>query len=386
MDINFIINELGEDREKYFNATAPPIIRSSNFVFPDVASFRVAFADEMNSHIYTRGNNPTVEILRKKLAALENTEDALLTGSGIAAISASVMAFVSQGDHIICVDKPYGWANKLMGEYLPRFGVKTTFVDASNLDEINAALQPNTKVLYLESPNTFTFDIQDLEACANWAKANNIITMIDNSYASPMYQNPAKFGIDIITHSVTKYINGHSDIVAGVICGSKSHIQKIFLNEYMTLGTILSPADAAWILRGLRTLPIRMERISKSTKIVIERLKSHPKVERILYPFDRDFPQLELAKKQMSGCGGLFTVVLVDTAIEDIINLIDSLDRFKLAVSWGGHESLIMPGAAFYNLSESVKPLWPHTYMRIYIGLEDPEYLLEELIEQLDLL
>jgi cystathionine beta-lyase/cystathionine gamma-synthase len=386
MDINYILNEHGEDRANYFHAVAPPIIRSSNFAFKNVAHFRAAILDEMDSHVYTRGNNPTVEILRKKIAALEKTEDALLTASGSAAISAAIMAIVSQGDHVICVKNPYSWTKSLLTSYLPRFGVETTYVEGTNPKEIFAAIKSNTKVLYLESPNTFTFEIQDLSMCAQWATQHGIVSMIDNSYCSPIFQQPADFGIDLVLHSVTKYINGHSDIVAGVICGSKEHLKRIFFNEYMTLGAILSPADAAWILRAIRTLPIRMERIHDTTMEVVKVLKKHPKVERMYYPFDPDFPQYALAKKQMTGSGGLFTIAVKDSSIEKINLFVDKLKRFKLAVSWGGHESLILPIAPLYHLEGRNDPHIPFNYVRVYIGLEDADYLLEELLDAMEIL
>lgn len=386
MDINYILNELGEDREKYFHAVAPPVIRTSNFAFENVAHFREAILDEKDRHVYTRGNNPTVEILRKKIAALEKTEDALLTASGSAAISAAIMAFLSQGDHVICVKNPYSWTKSLLTSYLPRFGVETTFVDGTDPEEIFAAKKSNTKVLFLESPNTFTFEIQDLSVCAQWASKHGIVSMIDNSYCSPIFQQPARFGVDLVLHSVTKYINGHSDIVAGVICGTKEHLKRIFFNEYMTLGAILSPADAAWILRALRTLPIRMERIQNTTAKIVSVLRRHPKVERLYYPFDPDFAQYELAKKQMSGCGGLFTIAVKDSSIEKINLFIDQLTRFKLAVSWGGHESLLLPIAPLYHLEGRDDPHIPFNYIRVYIGLEDADYLLEELLDAMQIL
>ena len=196
MDINDILTHLGEDRANYFNAVAPPVIQSSNFVFNSVEHMRSSFADEFNQHIYTRGNNPTVAILRKKLAALEHTEDALVTGSGAAAVAAAVMANVKAGDHIVCVQKPYSWTYKLISKLLPRFGVDFTFIDGKNNKEIEDATKPNTKVLYLESPNTLTFDIQDLTFCAQIAKQHQIVTIVDNSHASPIFQNPSDFGID----------------------------------------------------------------------------------------------------------------------------------------------------------------------------------------------
>jgi cystathionine beta-lyase/cystathionine gamma-synthase len=379
--ISFILNDLGENRENYFNAMSPPVIQSSNFVFPDVNAFRKAILDEANSHIYTRGNNPTVEILRRKIAALEGTEDALVFGSGSAAISMAIMSCVAQGDHVICVRHPYSWTSALLSRYLLRFGVAYDFVDGSDLKAIEALIRPTTKLLFLESPNTFTYELQDIPACVAIAKRHNIMTAIDNSYSSPIFQQPAKMGVDMVIHSVTKYINGHSDVVAGIVCSSKAIIEKMFIDEYMTLGGILSPHDASLIIRGLRTLPIRMERIQATTKVIIESLKGQKGIKRILYPFDSDFPQYELAKKQMSGCGGLFTVEFDMPDIETLLKVIGKVKRWKIAVSWGGHEALMLPMAALYNLPGRDNPHIPWNFVRFYVGLEEPEYLLEDLLE-----
>ena len=378
--ISFILNDLGEDREKYFNAVSPPIIQTSNFAFPDVDIFRKSILDEVHSHVYTRGNNPTVEILRKKIAALEGTEDALVFASGSAAVAASIMTCVGQGDHVICVRHPYSWTSALLSKYLSRFGVAYDFVDGSDIHAIEALIRPSTKLLFLESPNTFTFELQDINACVSLAKKHQIRTAIDNSYSSPLFQQPAKMGVDIVVHTLTKYINGHSDVVAGVVCSTNEIIQKMFMEEYMTLGGILSPHDASLVIRGLRTLPIRMSRIQESTKVIVETLKKHPKIKRVIYPFDRDFPQYELAKKQMSGCGGLFTIEFDVPDITSLLAIVSRIKRWKIAVSWGGHEALMMPVAALYNLPGRADPHIPWNFVRFYVGLEEPEYLLEDLI------
>ncbi len=385
-DWSYIINHLGEDRDSYFKAVSPPIIQSSNFAFSDVASFRDAFKDEKASHLYTRGNNPTVEILRKKVAAMEGAEDALVFSSGAAVIAASVLANINTGDHVICIDKPYSWTNKLISQFLPRFGVTYTFVDGRDVKNIASAIQPNTRVLMLESPNSLTFEIQDLRACAELSKKHNITTIIDNSYASPYYQNPIDFGIDIVIHSGSKYLNGHSDVIFGVLCGTKEMVSKIFQSEYMTLGAIISPNDAWLVLKGLRTLPIRLEKISKTTRIVLDWLKSHPKVDYVLYPLDKSFPQYELAAKQMSGSGGLFSVNFKTDSIDKMEAFSNALaDTFLFAVSWGGHEALQIPTCVFYNLFEEEPPL-PFTFVRYYIGLEEPEYLIAKFEKALEIL
>jgi cystathionine beta-lyase len=384
MHLSEILFHLGEDRHRYFNAVSPPVIQSSNFAFDTLDDFRNAIRDELSSHIYTRGNNPTVEILRKKLAAMEGSEDALVFGSGSAAISAAVIGNVQAGDHIVCVEAPYAWTKLLLTDFLSRFGVSHTFVDGQSLDAIRQAIRPNTKLLFLESPNSLTFELQDLAACAQLAKEYGLITCIDNSYCSPYYQNPIEFGIDLVIHSGTKYLNGHSDVVFGAICGSRELLQKIFISELMTLGAILSPHDAALVIRGLRTLPLRMERTHESALYMARALEKHPKVEQVLHPLLPSFPQYELAKKQMKGAGGLFSVYFRLDSIQEAEALFDRLRRFTMAVSWGGHESLVLPSAAFYHIPGRPDSPIPWNLFRFYIGLEDPDWLLEDILQALE--
>lgn len=374
-----ILTHLGEHREQYFHAVSPPVMQTSNFVFKDLAHFRTAFSDELAHHVYSRGNNPTVQILREKLAALEGTEDALVFASGAGAVAAAVIGNVSAGDHVVCQKAPYSWTTALLRKFLTRFGVEHTFVDGTDIENIRAALRPNTRILYLESPNTMTFEVQDLAACSALARERGITTIIDNSYCSPLYQNPAAFGIDIVLHSATKYLNGHSDVVAGVLCASREMVKKIFESELMTLGGIISPHDASLVLRGLRTLPLRLQRSDESAHWLIEKLDKHPKVERIWYPFHHSFPQLELAKRQMRGCGGLFSVQFRTASPERMEAFIHRLRRFLMAVSWGGHESLIIPTIGFYHIPGRPAPSGHWAFVRFYIGLEDAEWLWEDL-------
>jgi cystathionine beta-lyase/cystathionine gamma-synthase len=240
MELSYILNELGEERENYFNAVAPPIIQTSNFTFKTIDDFRQALSDEFGATLYSRGHNPTLNILRKKLAALDNAEDALVFSSGIAAISVPILALLQQGDHIVSVENPYSWTIKLFKSFLPKFGITTTFIDGSALQNFKDAIRPETKLIYLESPNTFSYELQDLKAVADIAKAKNIITMADNSYCSPYFQKPIDFGIDLVAQSATKYIGGHSDVVAGVLSGSTELISRIFNHEFMNIGYVCS--------------------------------------------------------------------------------------------------------------------------------------------------
>jgi cystathionine beta-lyase/cystathionine gamma-synthase len=384
MTLPEILNHLGEEHERYFGAVAPPIIQTSNFCYRTVAEMRTALRDEFSLPVYSRGINPTVTILRKKLAALEHTEDALVTASGCAAISTAVIALLKQGDHVVCVEKPYSWTFTLFTELLQRFGIHTTFVDGRETENFRRAIRPETRLIYLESPNTMTFDLQDLAAVAALAREKGIITVCDNSYATPLAQNPADLGIDLVVHSATKYLSGHSDVVAGAICGSTEMIRRIFSTELMTLGGILSPHDAWLMLRGLRTIHLRLERSSNSALALAGFLEKHPKVEKVFYPFLASHQQYELAGRQMKFAGGLFSVILKAKSPEDIERFCESLKMFLLAVSWGGYESLVFPAIAF-SPGEKADSI-PWNLVRFYIGLEDPEVLRYDLENAMKLL
>ncbi|MFT3950042.1 MAG: aminotransferase class I/II-fold pyridoxal phosphate-dependent enzyme [Agriterribacter sp.] len=386
MDISYIINELGEEREKYFNAVAPPIIQTSNFVFNKVDDMRRLFEDEYTGYIYTRGLNPTVDILRKKLAALDEAEDCLVFNSGSSAIYASVMANVKSGDHIVSVNKPYTWAQKLFNNILPNFGVTTTYVNGTAVENFEKAIQPNTTIIYLETPNSWYLDLQDLRAIAAIAKSKGILTICDNSYCSPLYQKPIAMGIDISLQSATKYIGGHSDVVAGVLTGTTAMMKKIFETEFCTAGTGISPFNAWLLIRGLRTLPVRLRQITENTNKVLEFLKQHPKVEDIIFPFDKRFPQYELAKKQMDGACGLMSFHLKVKMIEDIVRFCETLEHILMAVSWGGYESLIIPGCASVKEKDYDITKKSHRMLRLYVGQEEPEYIINDLQQALNII
>lgn len=379
MDLSFILNELGEERKHYFNSIAPPIIQTSNFKFNTVDEMRQRFKDEYGGYIYSRGLNPTVDILRKKLAALDEAEDALVFNSGASAIFSSVVPFVSSGDHIISVRNPYTWAQRLFNDFLPRFGVQTSYVEGKVLSDFENAIQENTKLIYLESPNSWDFGLQDIAAISKFAKTRNCMVVIDNSYCSPYYQKPILLGADLVLQSATKYLAGHSDVVCGVLTGRKELLQKVFNLEYLTAGNGIQPFNAWLLLRGLRTFPARMDRIAKTTHVVLEYLKQHPKIESVVFPFDSDFPQVELARKQMQGACGLLSFVVKTTDPKSIERFSESLKHIMMAVSWGGYESLIIPRIAGTELKD-FNPSDPmQRLIRLYVGLEDADYIIADL-------
>jgi cystathionine beta-lyase/cystathionine gamma-synthase len=381
MDLSWILNHLGEDREQYFGAVAPPIVQSSIFAFPSVAAMRAGFRDELGQHVYTRGNNPTVEILRRKIAALEGAEECLMFGSGAAAMSAGAIACVNGGDHVICIAKPYSWTRAVLQDLLGRFGVTTTFVDGTEIANFERALIARTRLIVLESPNSMTFEQQDLAAVAALAKAHGIRTLCDNSYATPLNQSPIALGIDLVAHSATKYLNGHSDVVAGALCGSATLIREVFRGPYMTLGAILAPHDAWLMVRGLRTLPIRMERIAATTTRILSFLEAHPRVRQVYSPRARDNPQLGLGSRQLHGASGLLTIELDAADVAAVERFCDGLARFLMTVSWGGYESLAFPVCAVHPAGSPLHPPngVPLNFVRLSIGLEEPDVLIADL-------
>ncbi len=384
MDLSYIINELGEDRDEYFRAIAPPIVQTSNFAFKTVDGLRKSFEDEYTTFLYSRGLNPTVEILRKKLAALDCAEDCLVFNSGAAAIFASVFANIKSGDHIISVKNPYTWAQRLFDVILPRFQVTVTYVDGTLTGNFEAAIKANTRLIYLESPNSWFFELQDLEAVAALAKKHGIITVCDNSFGTPVYQQPISLGIDMVLQSATKYIGGHSDTVGGVLCGNAAMIKKIFHSEYLNIGSGIQPFNAWLLLRGLRTLPTRLEQVGRTTVKVLAFLKTHPQIEKVYFPFDQDFPQYALAKKQMSGACGLITFILKASSMAEMERFCETLKKFLIAVSWGGYESLILPRCAGIK-PEAFEPADPvQRSVRIYVGLESEDYLIADLKSALE--
>jgi len=386
MDLSYIINHLGEDRERYYGAVAPPIVQSSIFAFPTVAAMREGFRDELANHVYTRGNNPTVEILRRKVAALEGAEDCLMFASGAAAISAAVIASVRGGDHAICVARPYSWTRAVLRDLLGRFGVTTSFIDGTDIANFERALTDATRLIVLESPNSMTFEQQDLAAVAELAKARGIRTLCDNSWATPLNQSPLALGIDMVAHSATKYLNGHSDVVAGALCAQRELIREVFRGPYMTLGAILAPHDAWLMIRGLRTLPLRMQRIAATTAEVLAFLEAHPKVRRVYSPSATGNTQLGLGARQLRGSSGLLTIELDAPDVAAVERFCDGLRRFLMTVSWGGYESLLFPVAVVHPPDAPLHPpgALPLNLVRLSIGLEEPEVLIRDLDEALE--
>jgi cystathionine beta-lyase/cystathionine gamma-synthase len=293
------------------------------------------------------------------------------------------LANVKSGDHIVSVRAPYTWAQRMFDVILPRFNVSTTYIDGTKIENWENATRHDTTLYYLESPNSWDYALQDLEAVASLAKTKKITTIIDNSYCTPIYQRPIGMGIDLSLQTATKYIGGHSDVLGGVLSGSHQMMKKIFDSEYLNIGSGIQPFNAWLLIRGLRTLPARLDRITQTTLKVLEFLKQHPKIESVIFPFDKSFPQFELGKKQMTGACGLLTIILKTNKMAVIVKFCESLKHIMMAVSWGGHESLVIPKCSGLRPEDFDPSNKEHRYIRLYVGLEEPEYLIRDLDQAL---
>ncbi len=373
----------GDDQALFLGAAAPPIMQTSTFVFDSFEALEAAFQDPAAHCLYTRGTNPTVRVAEEKLAALEGAEACRLFASGMAAISAAILSQVKAGDHIVTIKTVYSPAYNFMARYLPRFGIETTFIDGTDPAEFEAVLRPETRLIYLESPSSMVMKLQDLEAVARLARRHGIRTICDNSWATMLLQRPLDLGIDLVVYSATKYLNGHSDVVAGAVLGSQKLMAEMVRNEYLLLGGIIGPFEAWLLARGLRTLPARMRQHQESAAQVADFLARHPRVRRLHYPWHRSHPQHDLARRQMRGGSSLLSFELDTDDVEAVRRFANAVRYFGLGVSWGGYESLMMLPVIPQRL-EKPPELWEAPgLVRLHVGLEDPVDLIEDLEQAL---
>ena len=363
------------DDGNYAEAVVPPIFQTSLFTFSDYDDMIASYRGEKVRPIYTRGLNPTVRMFEEMLAKLEGGEDALGFASGMSAISSSVLSFVEPGDRIVAVNHVYPDAFRLFGTILKRMKIEVTYVDGRDEEAVAKAL-PGAKVFYMESPTSWVMEAHDVGALAALARQHGVVSMIDNSWASPCFQRPLTLGVDLVIHSASKYLGGHSDVVAGVVTGSKEMIARIKAESYPYLGGKLSPFDAWLLIRGMRTLPLRMKAHEAAALTIARRLQELDIVETVCHP--------GLANRLpagLHGTSGLFSFIFREGI--DIRTFADHLDLFKLGVSWGGHESLVVPGEVV--LQQKAQPNSAHTFgiharsVRLHVGLEGTEALWKDI-------
>lgn len=379
----------GHKKDATTGALTTPIYQTSTFVFDSAEQGGRRFAGEESGYIYTRLGNPTNTQVEEKVALLEGAEACTSMGSGMGAISSALWTVLKAGDHVIANKTLYGCTFALLSHGMTRYGVEVSFIDCNNLDEVKSAIKENTKVVLLETPANPDLQLIDIKAVCEIAhKQEGCIVMVDNTFCTPYIQRPIELGADVVIHSATKYLNGHGDVVAGFVAGKADLINdvKLFGVKDMT-GSILSPFDAYLVMRGMKTLQIRMDRHCQSAMKVAEFLETHPNVEKISYPGLKSFPQYELAQRQMDMPGGMIAFE-VKGGVEAGKKLLNTLNLCTLAVSLGDCETLIQHPAsmthAAYGPEERLAAGITDGLIRLSVGLEDAQDIINDLNEGLN--
>jgi methionine-gamma-lyase len=376
----------GQEPDPSTGAVAVPIYETSTFAFRDAEQGARRFTGAEEGYIYTRLGNPTTRALERSLAELEEGEDARVFASGMAAINAAVLSLVNKGDHVVTTDSLYGGTAKLFFDVLPKFGVQFAVVDLSEPGNVEGAIRENTKIIYVETPSNPTMKLADIKAISKIAKEHGIITLVDNTFMSPYFQQPLKLGADVSLHSLTKYLSGHSDVIGGAIITSKAIIalvDSILKNTGATLG----PFEAWLTLRGIKTLVVRLDRHNENALKIANFLETHPKVEKVHYPGLQSHPQHELAKKQMTGFGGVLSFELKG-GLEAGRKLMNSVRLCTLAVSLGAVETLIEHPASMTHVvvpkEERLKTGITDSLVRLAVGIEDADDIISDLDQALE--
>ena len=374
----------GEERPAAEHAVIPPIFMTSLHTFDTIEDY-FNYTPDSGRFIYARCSNPTTALLEEKINALEQGQGCLCFASGMAAISTAILSCVKKDGHIVAVQNVYGPAHTFMTAYLKeKMNVETTYVRGDDPEQFEKAIRKNTDLFYLESPSSVVLSLQDIPAIAQIAKAHGIKTVIDNSWATPLFQKPITMGIDIVVHTMSKYIGGHSDIVGGAAvfadAAAKEHARAV---ERELFGGILGPFESWLCIRGLRTLPARLALHQHNAGIIADRLYRHPKVKKLYYPGHPSFEQYELAKKQMSGFTGLMSIV-PEGDFEAACRFCNALKIFRLGCSWGGFESLAVMPLAGVTEDVAAEMGGARNLVRLYIGQEDAEDLWNDLDQALD--
>jgi len=377
----------GRINDEQFGSLSTPLYQTSTFIFDNAEQGAERFAGESEGFIYTRLGNPTTRQLEMRVAAMECTEDAAATATGMAAVSAALLTNLQAGDHMISSKAVYGCSFALMNHMLKKFAIEVTFVDMTEPENITAAIQENTKLIFLETPINPNLVVLDLAKICAIAKKHQLISVVDNTFLTPVLQQPAKFGADIVLHSATKYLNGHGDVVAGIVCGSNEMINNIKMTTLKDIGATMSPHDAWLIMRGIKTLPIRMERHCKNAQSVAEFLEQHKDVTHVYYPGLKSHSGYQFIGKQMKAAGGVIAFEL-NTDIQGGADFINNMQLFSIAVSLGDAESLIQHPASMthspYSPEEREQAGITDSLIRISVGLENVDDIIADLSQALD--
>jgi cystathionine beta-lyase/cystathionine gamma-synthase len=376
MDDEWICGRLGEDEPWVMGAVNPPIFENSLFTFDTAGELGEAVRNEDERYVYWRGTNPTVDLAQRKLAALERAERAKCFASGMGAIAATISSLVSAGDHVLVLGAVYGPTTQFL-RYLEKFGVTHTHV--VDLEAGDSAIRESTRLLYFESPSYMRYEIFDIPAVVRWAGEHGLVTVMDNTWSTPIFQKPLTMGVDLVVHSLSKYVGGHSDLVGGVVAGPSRLIRPLALTEYQLYGAAMSPHDGAKVIKGLRTLPVRMVAHQERGMAVAGFLADHPAVRQVNYPGLPSHPGHGMALRQMSGFSSLFSLELATESRAEVASFLDALRHFRIGVSWGGFESLV--NAPALSTQESVRATMgiPVGLVRLSVGLEAAETLIKDL-------
>lgn len=377
----------GRINDEQFGSLATPLYQTSTFIFDSAEQGAQRFSGDSEGYIYTRLGNPTTRQLELKMASLEGMEDAAATATGMAAVSGALLANLQAGDHLIASKAVYGCSFALMNHMLTKFGIDVSFVDMTNPELIKNEIRENTKLMFLETPINPNLVVLDLTNILAIAKQHNILSVIDNTFLTPVLQQPAQLGADIVIHSATKYLNGHGDVVAGIICSNKNMIEHIKLTALKDIGATMSPHDAWLILRGLKTLPIRVERHCHNAQLIAEYLETHPAVDSVFYPGLKSHSGYRYIGKQMKAAGGVIAFEL-KTNLAGGAEFINRMKLFSIAVSLGDAESLIQHPASMthspYTDEERREAGISNSLIRISAGLENVEDLISDLKQSLN--
>lgn len=376
----------GEFDDPLGSATVP-IYQTSTFKFKNADHGAACFSGESNGYIYTRLGNPTIDALEDAVANLEGGFKGIATASGMAAITTVYMTFLGAGKHIVSHNSLYGPARGVMETLFSKFGVEYSYVDTTNLEEVKKAIRPNTSMIYTETPANPTIGITDLKGLAEIAHENNVPLVVDNTFCSPYLQRPIELGADVVVHSMTKFINGHADIVAGMIVSANEKYYKMMLPVMTNMGPNMDPHQAYMVHRGLKTLGLRIDRAQASARIIAEYLENHPKVEWVKYPGLKSHPQYELCKQQMDGPGSMISFELKG-GLDAGKRMMDNVELILLAVSLGGVESLIQhPASMTHSKISHEKKLQAGItdgLVRFSVGIENVEDILADIDQALD--
>jgi len=376
----------GEINDQFGSATVP-IYQTSTFSFKSAEEGAKCFAGESDGYIYTRIGNPTINALERQIAILENGFGAIAVSSGMAAATTIYLSLLSTGDHIVSTDAIYGPARGVMEKQFVRFGFQSTYINTTNVENIKKAIRRNTKVIYIETPANPTMDITDIKACSEIAQKHDCLLVVDNTFCSPYLQKPLDLGADIVFHSMTKFINGHADIVAGIIIAKEEKLYHQLRNMMVNLGCNMDPHQAYMVLRGLKTLSVRIDRAQENAQKVAEFLEKHPKVSWIKYPGIPSHPQYELGKRQMKGSGSMISFGL-KRGFEGAKKLMNNVHLALLAVSLGGIETLIQHPASMTHAKVSKddkqKAGITDDLIRVSVGIEDSKDIIEDLKQGLE--